>query len=56
MEPKLEQILDECLAKIQEDASIDEIRKIMNKNEGAMKLLQMHALTTLRQAIGGGRG
>jgi len=32
-----------------------EIGKIMNKSEGAIRLLQMRALTTLRQAIGGGR-
>jgi len=32
-----------------------EIGKIMNKSEGAIRLLQMRALTTLRQVIGGGR-
>ena len=32
-----------------------EIGKIMNKSEGAIRLLQMRALTTLRQIIGGGR-
>jgi len=32
-----------------------EIGKIMRKSEGAIRILQMRALTTLRQKLGGGR-
>jgi len=32
-----------------------EIAKIMKKSEGAVRILQMRALTTLRQKIGGGK-